>query len=206
MVLYLLGANALKQTSINALNVVRKLYLKHPMVSNSVAGFFIFGAGDLVAQSIESYNKKKLLEIDYSRMVQTGTLGIFMNGVTLHFWYKSLDRVVGSKLNANAAVICKVIADQVIYAPFAIVAFFSYGCITNNNTHGKAIAVHNRIVDKLRNSFLTTYLADCTMWPMVNAITFKFIPLVYRPSFVGIAQIIWQTYMSCVSHSHSNTE
>ena len=55
---------------------------------------------------------------------------------------------------------------------------------------------------KMRESFASVWLADCCIWPFVNFINFSYVPKNYRPSFVGVAQLVWQTYVSSQGHKH----
>jgi hypothetical protein len=121
-------------------------------------------------------------------------LGIFMNGILLHYWFRLLDLQFGSSMKSKTGVFFKIIADQIAYAPTAIILFFSYSTfleseeLTNNFL--------NKTKNKLKSEFLTTYAADCVMWPIVNFVNFRFVAIPYRPTFVGSAQLFWQTYMS----------
>ena len=91
-----------------------------------------------------------------------------------------------------------------MYAPFSILAFFSVASFQESNSIRK---FQSNIEKKVSTSFLKTLLADCTLWPFVNFVNFRFIPISYRPSFVAMAQLLWQTYLSTVSHSNeSNTD
>ena len=153
--------------------------------------------------------------------------------VVLHHWYRSLDYTFGRGMKTNKrGVMYKTIADQLIYAPFAITMFFGYvsmmkavhgttsctpssggneinGMIDNgSNGDGPsppsssiptmAMSSFQQQMDK---SFVSTYMADLCVWPLVNVLNFRYVPLHYRPSFVGVAQIAWQAYMSRVSHA-----
>mmetsp|Transcript_9917 Transcript_9917/g.13570 ORF Transcript_9917/g.13570 Transcript_9917/m.13570 type:complete len:149 (+) Transcript_9917:497-943(+) len=116
-----------------------------------------------------------------------------MNGICLHYWYRFLDKIIGNSMKNKVGVVLKVFADQLVYAPLSILAFFSFAAVLENEKSSDAI---DALVVKVKFNFLHTLIADCTMWPLVNAINFRFIPLNYRPSFVGLAQLIWQTYLS----------
>jgi protein Mpv17 len=186
------------------MNIARSLgkliqngYKSHPKISNSITGFVAFASGDLIAQSLESqsqgvaFNKS---EINLKLIFQVGCLGIFINGFVLHYWFRILDRVMGKAMGNMWAVTGKALADQLFFAPVAILLFFSTKALQNleGDMSGLAAAVYS----KMERDFLTTYLADWSMWPAVNMINFRFIPISYRPTFVGFAQLIWQTYMS----------
>ena len=51
-----------------------------------------------------------------------------------------------------------------------------------------------------KEHFVPTFFADCTVWPLANFVNFRVIPLVYRASFTAFVQLLWQSYLSFVSH------
>ncbi len=162
---------------------VRHFYTAHPQISNASTGFLTFSVGDIVAQKLKVNSDGN---INFGRSLQLGMLGIAMNGFFLHRWFAILDTFIGNKV--KYAVAKKVLADQVIYAPFAILSFF--GCATALKPAGpesKLVSFEN----KIKSDFIKTYVADCTIWPMANAINFRFVPLVYRASFTA-------TVVSCL--------
>jgi hypothetical protein len=55
-------------------------------------------------------------------------------------------------------------------------------------------------VFKMDKFLLSTWLADCMVWPAVSFVNFRFVPLNFRPTFVGFVQVFWQSYVSYVSH------
>ena len=90
----------------------------------------------------------------------------------------------------------KVISDQLVYAPFSILTFFAAASLQETKTLRD---FSDNLQDKVATNFLHTLGADCTLWPLINFINFRFIPITFRPSFVAIAQLVWQTYLSTVS-------
>lgn len=129
--------------------------------------------------------------------MQVGMLGFVMNGIFLYHWYHILDKVVGSSMTSKIGVIIKVAADQFIYAPFAIASFFYFTSVRELRDIDSA---NREFKSKLKQSFLTTFLADCTLWPTSNFVNFRYINLAYRPSFTAGIQLLWQTYLSITSH------
>jgi hypothetical protein len=173
-----------------------KIFSQNPILANSCTGLVIFTSGDLLSQYLKNnyqFNEK----INISRALQTGTLGIFMNGLMLHYWYRSLDYLFGTSMKHYSGVILKVILDQIVYAPFSIGVFFSVASI---NKGGDPEVICHRLKEKAQESFLDTWAADCMVWPLVNFFNFRFIPIYLRPTFVGFAQLMWQTYMSTVGY------
>lgn len=122
-----------------------------------------------------------------------------MNGFFLHRWFLILDKVIGKSVKNGA--ILKVMADQVIYAPFTILTFFGFACAMKPSTSFEM----KTLTDKIQNDFVKTYIADCTIWPAANFINFTFVPLIYRASFTAVTQLVWQTYLSVVTHMNKNS-
>jgi protein Mpv17 len=184
-----------------------------PQLSNSVTGLVTFSAGDVLSQKFLNEGT----DVDFGRAIKTGMLGVFMNGVVLHHWYNTLDRVFGKSMSSTKGVVLKMAADQLIYAPFSIAVFFGFASslatmeATSQDTSsikriemipGKVVEL---LIEKMENSFLPTLLADCCVWPFVNLINFSYIPKNYRPSFVGFAQLIWQTFVSSMGHGSASS-
>lgn len=89
----------------------------------------LYMVGDLTQQTIEGSK-----EIDWERTLRMGVLGLLMGPVN-HGWYKMLDLVVkGSP--CRAVVFKKVLADQMVIAPFGIFVFFG----------GKSIKIPHRTI------------------------------------------------------------
>jgi len=102
------------------LTMIRRLYARHPLATNSAAGWCLFGAGDLVSQAApdvwiaESTPSTITIEggragLDWERAAKVGVLGIVLNGFALHSWYRVLDRVFGKQLDSWRVVLAKVI-------------------------------------------------------------------------------------------------
>jgi hypothetical protein len=192
--------------------------------------------------------------LDFKRAFMFGALGSFMNGVTLSFWYRALERMVGSSMVDKRVIAGKCILDQLIYAPFSIIIYFGYTAFMTqlshqhgeNNLQALVVPVDsvasiesstqglvpasimplsehpNRVLSKdmyieaitsalghtraqLSDFLVEAWIADCFVWPITNYISFSYISLNFRPTFVGIIQIFWQSYLSFTSHRQHKT-
>lgn len=166
------------------------------------SGFCIFGSGDIIAQNIfqskdKSDDVARSQSIEIDRVLRTASLGFVMNGLVLFNWYKLLDSKIGVSMKNRNTVMAKMFADQVVYAPFSIMVFFTTSSI---HPDGSLAQWFDDVSLKMKDAFVSTYLADCALWPLVNFFNFRFIPLHLRPTFVGIAQLLWQTYLSFIAH------
>jgi hypothetical protein len=128
-----------------------------------------------------------------------------MNGYFLTNLYTLLDRVVGTSMKSMRTVVLKCLADQLVYAPFTIVSFFGFQTVIRyfpNNPE----EMSSYFFSKMKNHFWSTFFADCTVWPLANAINFRVISLVYRPTFTAVVQLLWQTYLSFVAEEEEEVE
>jgi len=196
---------------------IKKVFATHPKLSNACTGFFTFSLGDVISQKLERDGRKA---VDVKRSLKIGALGFVMNGLFLHSWFVFLDKKVGTCMVSKSSVICKVIADQLIYAPFAIVAFFSYSFATGvqcESEAGKKVGelqpcgsvvakTESTFADKLGQIFWPTFAADCTVWPLANVVNFRYVPLMYRASFTAMVSLLWQTYLSAITHSATDDD
>lgn len=182
-------------------NAVLSLYKKNPRVANALTGGLTFSMGDIVAQKLELSKNETHKEVDLWRASQVGLLGLVMNGIFLHYWYNTLDRVVGSSMTSKIGVAIKVAADQLIYAPFSIGTFFYFTSFRNS---GDIAQSNEEFVIKMEKKFVPTFLADCVLWPTANFVNFRYVSLPFRPSFTAIVQLLWQSYLSVTSSGNTS--
>ncbi|CAG8464545.1 3870_t:CDS:10 [Diversispora eburnea] len=90
------------------------------------------------------------------------------------FWNK-LKRMNLQSLNA---VIKRVAVDQIMFAPVGVGSFF----IIISVLEGRNI---NEIKGKIDEAYLPALKANYTVWPLVQFINFRFLPLKYRVPFVS---------------------
>jgi len=166
----------------------------YPHATSAITGFVIFGSGEYITQRIMHEKNNDLLS--FERVIQLGSLGFFMNGVFLTQWYRFLDQILGISMKCNKTVIYKCLADQLVYAPFSIVVFFGFTAMIKFNSY---IEMKTFFLHKNEHSFWSTYMADCSIWPVANYINFRIIPFAYRPTWTAAVQFVWQIYLSYVS-------
>lgn len=132
-----------------------------------------------------SNNQQGNFSLQIDRMAQTAMLGLFMNGIVLYNWYTVLELSFGSDMKNRKTVFAKMVADQFIYAPFSIAVFFSSSSLQKHRTLEECFEI---FVTKMHKTFISTYLADCMLWPFVNFLNFRFVPLFLRFvfAFVGM--------------------
>ena len=199
----------------NRFSKLADIYNRHPLLANSFSGFFIYSAADVVCQYSDS---QKQFKLDSNRALEAGVFGFVMNGIVILKWYKLLDKSFGTGTTYKI-VFMKTVADQVIFAPFNIISYFLFVSIRNeaeeaNNSSSSTTStssnnhyqhIYDNFHKKVESLFVSTYIVDSVMWPIVNIVNFKYIPFNYRPTFAGCAQLLWQTYLTYVANCSSQS-
>eukprot|EP01038_Epipyxis_sp_PR26KG_P012609 gene12609-16906_t len=184
------------------------LYDTHPLSMNSFAGGTVYILGEMVSQnqtpvppspkggSNESINSENVQRFDWRKIGQVGALGAAENGIFMYSWYTFLTRFVGSSV-ATEIVLIKCALDQIFFASqqdFLFLALCAYNQFEKLPT----------AIEEVKKTFLTTWLMDCSLWPMVNFVGFAFVPFKFQPSYMAVVQFFWQVYISSVASASNN--
>ncbi|ORZ02679.1 hypothetical protein BCR43DRAFT_481978 [Syncephalastrum racemosum] len=118
-------------------------------------------------------------------------------------WYILLDRffpmpktIVSSaaKRLADKITIKRMAVDQLVFAPSSLVVFFTtMGFIESRSWEG--------VREKFRDAYTPALIANYKVWPVVQFINFKFMPLPYRLPFVSSLGILWNAYLSWINNA-----
>lgn len=148
-----------------------------PVLTKSLTSTTGFIVGDSLAQVAMGGGEA----FDWERTARFATYGFLVHGPTCHYFYRFLDaNIVGKGLRQVAT---KVAADQLVFTPFGISAF--YATIT---------ALEGRpedTVEVIREKFLKTILAGYCVWPAAHVINFRFVPSDLRVLYVNGVQVCW---------------
>lgn len=105
-------------------------------------------------------------------------------------WFKFLARNVNLK-SANATIAARVALDQGVFAPCAIGMFLSSMAVLEGGS------VSEKLDKNYKNALTTNYM----VWPFVQAVNFKMVPLEHRVLFVNVISIGWNCYLSYLNSS-----
>ena len=61
-------------------------------------------------------------------------------------------------------------------------------------------------IEEVRKNFLTTWLMDCALWPVVNFIGFAVVPMKLQPTYMAAVSLFWQVYVSSVTNKAEHDE
>ena len=150
-------------------------------VLSLVSGVLTYGGGDIIAQlhSSDSYSWKNTAVIC--------TLGGITTTAILPWWFRTLDHVFGKSMLDKRIVIAKMLSDQAFYAPFSVSLFVFTQAELCKVPAAQAMS---------RQELIHLWLADCLIWPFINWVNFRYVPLGFRPPYVACCQLLWQAFMS----------
>lgn len=126
---------------------------------------------------------------DFERLTRFMAYGFGM--APLQFkWFSFLSKAFPiTKSSALGPTLKMVAFDQLVYAPVGVAAFFVIMTIAEGG--GKRAVAH-----KLRDMYLPTLKANYMVWPAVQLINFRIMPLQFQLPFVSSVGIAWTAYLS----------
>lgn len=169
-----------------------------PLITNVITTGFLFGAGDVLAQTMEQRqsisSEDDLLGpsklFDYSRLSRAVIYGSIIFAPLGDRWYRLLNSVNVS-LSKVANTCARVGLDQLVFAPFiGIPLYFSAMTAMEGGDD-----VKRDVTKKLEANWWSTLTANWTVWPAVQAVNFTFVPVQLRLLTVNAISIVWNCYL-----------
>ncbi|ORX37556.1 hypothetical protein BD324DRAFT_579243 [Kockovaella imperatae] len=135
--------------------------------------------------------KEVVQQYDTKRTLRFCIFGMAM-GPVIGGWMRLIERGIPlRKVGGNGIQLAKrVLADQAIMAPIGLVLFVgSMGIMEGKNT--------TQLQEKYQD--VTALLANWKVWPLIQTINFKLMPLAYRVPFQSTCGIAWTLYLSLLN-------
>ncbi|KAJ2947731.1 hypothetical protein O0L34_g9507 [Tuta absoluta] len=158
---------------------------RRPYLVQAVQTGALMGAGDLISQTI--VEKKNFQSLDYKRVLRFSSIGFFVGGPALRFWYGLLQKRVGDA--GKTVALKKVLIDQFVFAP----AFLGMLLSTVGTMQGKNL---ESIKSDLENNYFDVLKTNYYIWPWVQLANFYYVPLQYQVLVVQGVALFWNTYLS----------
>ncbi|KAJ4287855.1 hypothetical protein N0V88_007566 [Collariella sp. IMI 366227] len=136
---------------------------------------------------------------DFERLTRFMAYGFCMAPLQFR-WFKFLERVFPiTKTAAFVPAMKRVAFDQLIFAPFGVGCFFT--AMTLAEGGGKTEVAH-----KLRDMYVPTLKANYVLWPAVQVINFRLMPVQFQLPFVSTVGIAWTAYLSLTNAAENVQE
>ncbi|RYP02961.1 hypothetical protein DL764_005487 [Monosporascus ibericus] len=200
-------------------------YDERPVLTMMVTNAILGGIADTVAQTITSVRQRALrkpggiskddsvaIEIheldrkwsdrelipdskqlpppfDFERLTRFMAYGFAMAPVQFK-WFSFLSRAFPiTKEHAFMPAVKRMTFDQLIFAPFGIACFFTAMTVAEGG--GRRAVAH-----KLRDMYVPTLKANFMVWPAVQMINFRLMPVQFQLPFVSTVGIAWTAFLS----------
>ncbi|KAK5123094.1 hypothetical protein LTR85_003291 [Meristemomyces frigidus] len=154
---------------------------------------------DFLSMEIQEVNKKvpwpaeslqaRPPPFDFERLVRFMSYGFIMAPLQ-HRWFGFLHKTFpleGGKATTNA--LRRVAFDQLLFAPCGLAAFFTFMTVTEGG--GK-----RAVVRKFQDVYVPALKANYIVWPLVQVLNFRVIPIQFQIPFVSTIGIAWTAYLS----------
>jgi hypothetical protein len=171
---------------------------KRPLIGNMVTSAVLFGAGDVLAQSMSSH------PYDFSRTFRNalyggavfapiaGKLYPFLQHQIRWPWVWPRMMMITNRRKKSLDTLARVFVDQIGWAPIGIVLYLTWVNILEGHSW---IETRKRVGD----SWWGTLLANWAVWPAVQVINFAVVPVQFRVVVVGIVGVLWNGFLSWVA-------
>lgn len=83
----------------------------------------------------------------------------------------------------------RVAVDQLVFAPFGLSCFFTFMTVAEGGGR-------KEVVRKFQDIYVPTLRANYILWPAVQIINFRIMPLQFQIPFVSTIGIAWTAYLS----------
>ncbi|ADV21585.1 hypothetical protein I315_03539 [Cryptococcus gattii Ru294] len=99
---------------------------------------------------------------------------------------------VGKASGEGIQLVKRVVADQTVMAPIGLVIFVGSMGVMEGHTV-------EEIKEKFQDIYLSAILANWKIWPIIQGINFKLMPIQYRVPFQSTCGIAWTLYLSLLN-------
>ncbi|KFY36006.1 hypothetical protein V494_05399 [Pseudogymnoascus sp. VKM F-4513 (FW-928)] len=115
-------------------------------------------------------------------------------------WFQFLSRSFPiTKGSALGPALKRVAFDQLIFAPFGLCLFFTAMTVAEGGRK-------KQVMHKLQDMFVPTLKANYVLWPAVQILNFRVIPIHFQLPFVSTIGIAWTAYLSLTNSAEDAKE
>jgi len=135
---------------------------------------------------------------DFERLARFMSYGFMMSPIQFK-WYRFLNRTFPvTSARGLVPALQRVAFDQLIFAPFGLTCFFTFMTVTEGGGWAQ-------IRKKFTDVYVPTLRANFILWPAVQIINFRLMPIQFQIPFVSTIGIAWTAYLS-LTNSNEDVE
>ncbi|KAF2235281.1 hypothetical protein EV356DRAFT_500499 [Viridothelium virens] len=160
---------------------------RRPLLTQAVTSAVLFATGDVLAQ--QAVEKRGAKNHDFARTARMTLYGGAIFGPAATLWYSFLQRRIHFPTRPNLQILAQVGCDQCIFAPTNAAVFLSSMTFLEGGDVGA----------KLRSTWGTVVAMNWVVWPWVQGVNFKLVPLQHRVLVVNVVSLGWNCYLSLIN-------
>ncbi|KAH7104751.1 hypothetical protein BKA62DRAFT_477504 [Auriculariales sp. MPI-PUGE-AT-0066] len=180
--------------------VYNQSFDRNPYATLAVTNSGLNVLGDVIAQGAQMMTAKdgEVVRYDPMRSMRFAAFGLAM-GPFIGRWIKFLEHQFPMpKTNSSRANLLaltkRVASDQAVMAPAGLLVFLgSMGVMEGRS--------REEIMTKYRDLYMPALFMNWKVWPAVQFVNFKFIPLPFRVPFQSSCGCFWTLYLSLLNAS-----
>ncbi|XP_044834786.1 mpv17-like protein isoform X1 [Mauremys mutica] len=165
---------------------------RFPWLCNVLLYGSLFSAGDAAQQLLR---RRPGQEPDWAQTRHVALVALSFHGNFNYVWLRRLERALPGR--APGAVLAKVLCDQLVGAPVAILAFYTAGM---SILQGK-----ENIFSDCKKKFWNTYKTGLMYWPFVQLSNFVLVPVYLRTAYTGLCGFLWAIFICFSQQSGDGT-
>jgi len=167
------------------------LLTRRPVITNMTTSAALWASGDACVQLQSSQ------DLDFRRAAFTTTYGGLFIGPLGHMWYENLDTMVTSvtrlKVGGTPFLATKVAVDTLLWGPITLIGYMAGSGVVQGDTP-------ETIAQRIQLEFWPSFLLECSVWPAVQAVNFKLVPVRHQLLVVNTVAVLDCAFLSWVSH------
>lgn len=173
-----------------------------PIGTKSVTAAVLFAMSDQMAQAFEIQRARKkgndkstksiFLTTNKKRSLWSGIVGFCYFGPASHFWYAWVFKTFPGK--SILSILQKAVLGQFFFAPPLFCVFFAAALLQNGQF------TFDKWFQKIRQDLVKGWIGGLGFWPIVNYISYGYIPPKYIPLFVNCMGLIFNIYVSLIAN------
>lgn len=102
------------------------------------------------------------------------------------------------KVGPTRFILTKIFLDQFLFEPFNLTIYY----FSTNLLEGKSV---KESFAALRRDFVHAFCADTLMWPPMQFLNFKYIPVHFQALYVNQLSLVWAGFLSWLNHRSHET-
>lgn len=158
-----------------------------PLLTQSITSAVLFACGDTMAQQL--IEKNGIKNHDLNRTRRMAIYGSAFGPVAT-IWFRILQQKIVLR-NRNLEILARLASDQTLFAGCNLFCFIC----------SMAIMEGSDPIEKLRANYTSALTTSWIIWPFLQFVNFKYVPLQHRVLLVNTASLGWNCYLSSLACS-----